>query len=91
MVWKALMRVQAMKVATEETLEQNNGQKTLENIQKFGAFNEGWFHGVWEADENAASCCGFQCETCEVNPDQKFWCGGPIKVQCSSTSASSSS
>jgi hypothetical protein len=58
----------------------SNPEERLTNIRKFGAFNQGWFHGIWADDGNAGACCGFQCETCEVNPESKFWCGGIIKV-----------
>lgn len=58
----------------------SRGAQRLEGLRKFGAFNQGWFHGVWSPDENAGACCGFQCESCEENPASKFWCGGIIKV-----------
>lgn len=65
------------------------GQEALDGVEKFGAFNEGWQHAVWGrfADGSklpmsaAAPCCGFQCETCEENPESKFWCRDPILVR----------
>jgi hypothetical protein len=74
--------VQAMETAIAAVAEfSSNPEERLTNIRKFGAFNQGWFHGIWADDGNAGACCGFQCETCEVNPESKFWCGGIITVR----------
>lgn len=77
-----------METAIAKTLAQDDGQKKLEGIEKFGSFNEGWQHVVWGSKysnpkipiNESGSCCGFQCQTCEENPDSKFWCKGLIKV-----------
>ena len=79
--------LQAMDSAIAKTLALDDGQSRLESIEKFGAFNEGWQHVVWGPKfqqpkipmNQSAPCCGFQCQTCEVDPDSKFWCKGPMK------------
>lgn len=88
-----------MDSAIAKTLALDEGRQKLDSIEKFGAFNEGWQHVVWGADftldgrskipiHESAPCCGFQCQTCEVDPDSKFWCKGPIKehVWCPASS-----
>lgn len=80
------LECKAMESAIAKTLALDGGKQKLIGIEKFGPFNEGWQHVVWDAQytkpkipiNESAPCCGFQCQTCEEDPESKFWCKGPI-------------
>jgi hypothetical protein len=80
------MCMQAMEAGIAKVLAEDNGRMDLDNIERFGALNEGWQVGVWNANfttpkipaNQSAPCCGFQCQTCAEDPASKFWCKGSI-------------
>jgi hypothetical protein len=75
-----------MKSSLAKIAASDDANERLSNIERFGPFNEGWQVVVWGRKNSvpkfpmneSAPCCGFQCQTCEVDPGSKFWCKGPI-------------
>ena len=75
--------VQGLGGAIDELLAGPDGELRLSAVKAVGSLDEAWRDVVWRPGDEAAPCCGLQCETCEEVTPEKFWCGGNIDVRCS--------
>lgn len=73
--------LQGLGGAIDALLAGPDGELRLSAVEAVGSLDEAWRDVVWRPGDEAAPCCGLQCETCEEVTPEKFWCGGNIIVR----------